>query len=157
MRPANKAVWLCFLFFFFLTVQHVSLLSLFVSCSHTFFWPQKERKGSLSLALSFSIQAAEREAEDILGHMGLCGGALMTEWDAIPSYGAGGPQFWRHRLHTHTQVLELMNSCRWWAWTGMYTCCLYRGFRGTCRGLKHIVTLFSSQTRGPKLDKNKRR
>lgn len=59
-----------------------SSLSVFASCSHTFFWPQKERKGSLWLAVSFKLQAAEREAEDITGHMGPCGEALMTEWDA---------------------------------------------------------------------------
>lgn len=133
--PANKAVWLCFIFYFSHCSARVSLLSLFVSCSHTFFWPQRERKGSLSLALSFSFQAAEREAEDTTGHMGPCGGALMDEWDAIPCYGAGGPQFWRH--HLHTQIL-LMNLCRWRARTGMHTRCLYRGFRGMCKELKHM-------------------
>lgn len=62
------------------------LFSPSLSLVPTLSFDPKERKGSLSLALSFSLQAAEREAEDIPGHMGFCGGALMTEWDAIHSY-----------------------------------------------------------------------
>lgn len=81
-----KCLSVFFFSFIFLPIQHVSPLSLFVSCSHTFFWPQKEIKGSLSQAVWFSLQAAEREAEDITGYMGPCGGALMTELDAIPCY-----------------------------------------------------------------------
>lgn len=57
------------------------------------FWPQKERKGSLSRAVSFSFRAAEKEAEDLTRHAGPCGGALMAEWDAIPCYGVGVNSF----------------------------------------------------------------
>ena len=42
------------------------------------FDPAGKEKGLLSLAVSFLLQAAEREAEDIPGHMGPRGGALMT-------------------------------------------------------------------------------
>lgn len=105
VRQANKAsICVFFPFYFPHCSAHVCFLQLFVSCSHTFFWPQKERKGSLSLDVSFSLQAAEREAEDITGHMGPCGGALMTKWDATPCYGAGGEQFWLRRLPAHAQI-----------------------------------------------------
>lgn len=56
------------------------------------FDPKRKERG-LCLDVSFSLQAAEREDEDITGHMGPCGGALTTEWDAIPCYGAWGEQF----------------------------------------------------------------
>lgn len=59
--------------------------------------------------MSFSLQAAEREAEDITGHMGPRGGALMTGWDAIPSY-------------DYTDIL--IKLCRWKTQTGMHTYCL---------------------------------
>lgn len=92
VRPANTAAICIFVLFsfFFSLFQHVSPLCLLFP---HFLWPQKEIKGSLSLAFSFLLQAAEREAEDITGHMDPCGGALMTKWDAIPCYGAGGQQF----------------------------------------------------------------
>lgn len=50
---------------------------------------RKERGLCLSIVW-FPLWAAEREAEDIAGHMGLCGGDLMTEWEAIPCYRAEG-------------------------------------------------------------------
>lgn len=42
------------------------------------FDPEGKEKGLLSLAVSFLLQAAEREAKDIPGHMAPRGGALMT-------------------------------------------------------------------------------
>lgn len=117
VRPANKA-FICVFFLFSSSPCSARFpLSFFVSCSHTYFWPLKERKGSLSRSVSFLLQAAEREAEDIIGHVGPCGGALMTGWDAIPCYGAGDQHFWLHGLHTHA----LIKLCRWKAHTGMCT------------------------------------
>lgn len=131
MRLANKAI-ICFLSLSFFSVQHMFPLSRFLSLVPTLFDPKRKEWGLLSLAISFSLQAAEREAEDIPGHMGSCGGALMTEWDAIPCYGAEGST-----LLTRRSCIDTIKLSRWWTQRGMHTCCLCRG---SCRQLKHIHT-----------------
>lgn len=67
-------------------------LTLCLLFPHFLLTPKGNKGVSVSSRFVFSLQAAEREAEDITGHMGPCGGALMTKWDAIPCYGAGGGQ-----------------------------------------------------------------
>jgi len=95
------SVFSFFFLFFFSLFSTCFPRSVFVCCSHTLFWPQKERKGSVSRAVAFLLQAAEREAEDIAGHMGPCVGALMTRGDTYPCCGA---LFWLQRRHTHAQM-----------------------------------------------------
>lgn len=57
-------------------------LSVCVLFPHFLLTPKGKEKGSLSHKIfGFSLQAAEREAEHITGHMGPCGGALMTGWE----------------------------------------------------------------------------
>lgn len=122
-----------FFFFYFFSLFSTCFPSLSLVPT-LFFWPQKEIKGSVSLAVSFSLQAAEREAEDIAGHMGPRSGALMTEWDSIPCYGADS------QPTTYSYTDTLIKFCRWRTQAGMHTCCLYGGFRGTCWRLKHMFT-----------------
>lgn len=94
MRGANK-VFDCFSSF--LTFQHI-FLSLSLSLVPTLvFDPIRKEKGALSVSLSitrFPPLAAEREAEAIERHMGPCGEALMTMWDAIPCYGVWTTLTW---------------------------------------------------------------
>lgn len=90
VRRANKA-FECFSVF---TSKHVSP-SLF--CSHTCFWPHKERKEALSICPSVRhsfVFFSEQLSWRIQRHMGPCGGALMTVWDAIPCYGASTTLTW---------------------------------------------------------------
>lgn len=105
VRAANKE-FICIYFLFliyslFCTDSLSRSLSLVPTLS---VWPHKERKGSLFVRVPVSLRAAEREAEDIAGHTGPCGGAVTVKWDAIPCNGAAGQHSRDSTDNTHTHT-----------------------------------------------------
>lgn len=134
VRPANKAYICVFLSFFLFVSPRSTCFPSLILCllfPHFLLTPKGKKRVCVSRRFSLAPSSWEKEAEDMAGHMGPCGGALMIEWEAIPCYGAWGQQFWLHALIYSSLKQQIR------------TCCLSRGFLSGFRMHTLITATFS--------------